>query len=204
MDSCNSHVIISTFLAPPVYYYSLIKRTGRVILDLNETYVKQSLRNRYYILSPNGIQRLVIPIVKLYGHQTKTKDVRIDYDKSWIQQHLRSLQTAYGKAPYFLYVWDDIRRCFESNKKFLWELNYELNRLIFTWLDIHVEITFAESFIPIDEHNPCDLRLALKKKQLIGIQKSYYQPFHEKFGFVDGLSVLDTIFCIGLETRQLL
>ncbi|MCX7696994.1 MAG: WbqC family protein [Bacteroidales bacterium] len=204
MGSFNNCLILPTFVAPPLYYYHLIKQVDTIVYDLNETYVKQSLRNRYYILSPNGIQRLVIPVIKPNGHHTKTISIRVDYSKSWVQQHLRSMQTAYGKAPFFLFVWDEIRHCFENKKNFLWEFNYEFNQLIFKWLGLHPKIQFADEFIPINEKNDNDLRPAFKKHQLKGMKKPYYQPFYEKFGFIDGLSVLDTIFCLGLETRCLL
>jgi hypothetical protein len=202
MEYLHKKIIFPTFLAPPLAYYRIIQQAEAVVVDLNETYIKQSLRNRYFIVSPNGMQRLVVPVIKTSGHLTKTKDLKIDYHLPWVQMHIRSLVTSYNKAPFFLYVWDELRACYEKKYSFLWELNASLNEHIFKWLNIKTPIIYSEDFIPLDENNPLDFRLLLKKDQHRPSFKVYYQPFSEKFGFTDGLSILDAIFCAGLEVRK--
>ena len=55
-------LLLSTALAPPISYFTLLyhHQSGRVGLEAAEHYIKQSYRNRCYILGPNGVQPLSI------------------------------------------------------------------------------------------------------------------------------------------------
>ena len=53
-------VLPSAYLAPISYYYFLSKNRAAII-DIHENFVKRSIRNRAYLLGPNGHILLTVP-----------------------------------------------------------------------------------------------------------------------------------------------
>src|ERR1700753_2852027 len=92
-------VLIEIQYFPVIDFFAGMINKESVLIEANENYQKQTLRNRCNILTSNGVQMLVVPVMK--SESRLIRDIKIDYSQNWIQIHLRALQTAYGKAPYF-------------------------------------------------------------------------------------------------------
>ena len=90
-------IFASHYLAPIEYYYHLINNP-EAIIDVHENFVKQTYRNRCYILSPNGIQNLTVPLVKARKRKL-IKNMQIAYDDNWRKMHWKSLEAAYRSSP---------------------------------------------------------------------------------------------------------
>jgi hypothetical protein len=99
-------VLRSTAYLPPVSYISGCLRQDEILIERFETYPKQTIHNRCRILGPNGLQVLSVPVVRVNGNHTLTKDIRIAETIPWQRLHWRSIETAYNNSPFFLYYKD--------------------------------------------------------------------------------------------------
>src|SRR5574344_2417566 len=88
----EGQVILSTAYLPPIEYFAFINESEVFFLEGAEHYQKQSYRNRANIMTGNGVQSLIIPVV----HQSSKmmiRDVRIDYKNDWQRQHWKTIES---------------------------------------------------------------------------------------------------------------
>jgi hypothetical protein len=192
-------ILVSTAYLPPVEYFSLIAGNDEVLVEREENYLKQSYRNRCYILSSHGPQLLSVPVLLGSLHKTPVKDIRIDYSKRWQQVHLGALTAAYNSSPYFQYYFESIETIISRKIDFLLDLNMELTEKIVELLKIKVRITYTSDFMPVTQDNH-DFRYSLSPKKESQFRvREYLQVFGDNNKFVHGLSIVDLIFNMGPE-----
>jgi len=198
-------IILSLALMPNIDYLKSIYSSEKVIIEKQETYKKQSFRNRYLIAGPNGIQTLIIPKKKDNHHKCKTFDVEISYDTDWQTLHWKSIETAYNSSAFFLYYKDDFKKIFSKHYKYLWELNLDFLMLILASMGIKKELIFTEKFVKIYE-DAKDLREKIepKKSNIFQTYPVYYQVFSEKYPFKNNLSSMDLLFNLGPDCQNYL
>ena len=167
-------------------------RSDEVVIETCETYRKQTTRNHCDIYGPNGRLKLSIPVIKVNGNQTLTKDIRISYSQNWQQIHWRSIETAYNNSPFFLFYRDNFEPFFQKRFDFLMDLNTGLLDVVFTLLRIEKEIKFTDHF-----ENRTLVNSAISFP-------SYTQVFESRSGFLDDLSIVDLIFNLGPEAGRYL
>lgn len=191
-------LLTSTSCFPHAFYIAECLQADRILIEAHETYAKQSFRTHFEIAGPNGRQKLTVPVIKTEGNRTKTKDVRISYGLPWQNIHYRSITTAYNRSPYLLYYLDHFHPFFDKRYDFLLDLNMEILGKVFEILKTEKEISITGSYKKIPS-GFIDLRkeLVAKKPHLPGVFPTYTQPFMERYGFQENLSVLDMIFCLG-------
>lgn len=196
--------LISTAYLPPVEYFSLISKVEEVLVEKEENYLKQTYRNRCYILSTQGPQLLSVPVYLGSLHKTPVKYIRIDYSKRWQQVHLRAIISAYNSSPYFKYYFEDIERIILKNHEYLFELNNELTEAILMILQIKIKISYTTVFLPV-ENTENDFRYKIAPKRVSDYtQKEYTQVFSSSSSFIKDLSILDLIFNMGPESGSYL
>jgi hypothetical protein len=149
---------------------------------------------------------LIVP-VKHYHRHKPVKDVEIDYGFAWQKQHLKSLQTAYGKAPYYAYYIDDIKKILLSKPRYLFDLNELLLTKCLEFLNVEKKIFTTDGYIEVPESGVFDLRDVIhpkKKGAEFFEMKSvdYFQVFGRNFERY--ISVIDLIFCEGPNARAVL
>jgi len=83
-------LILSTAYLPPISYIRECLQADEVMLEMHETYRKQTIRNHCFIAGPKGKQQLTIPVIKVNGNHTKTKEIRISDAMPWQRNHWRS------------------------------------------------------------------------------------------------------------------
>lgn len=195
--------LIETQYFPSVAWCAAVWNEQMVAIDAAEHYQKGSLRNRCYLASPNGPQRLSIPLQKGKHQQTPIRDVRIAYDQPWQRQHWRSILAVYGNAPFFEHYADDFRPFFERQWGFLFDLNQALLELILTHkLGWSGDWGLQNNFIPPEDWlHGSDFRgqIAARAQGWPAwyFPKRYPQVFEERTGFLPNMSVLDLLFCCG-------
>ena len=196
----NQTVLIESHYFPCIAYFSLLQSADKVWVDINESYQKQSYRNRCYILGPNKIQPLTVPIHRGSG-KVPTREVRIANESRWQNNHWRSLASAYGKAPYFAFFSNDIRTTLHQPYKFLIDLNLALLTKCLELLmwDIEVDL-YPHSAPTAFTSTISDQRSTISNKRQL-VENSQFMPIRyiQAFGkdFVPNLSILDLLFCEG-------
>lgn len=195
-----SKILVSSAYFPPIEYFSLISQAEEVEIEKEENYIKQSYRNRCYILSAHGIQVLTIPVYLGSVHKTSIKDIRIDYSKRWQQVHLGAFTASYKSSPYFEFYFDHFYKIISQDHEFLLDLNLELTMAVLETLKITKTISYTTYFKPIGSiENDFRYKIAPKKESHFQ-GKQYIQVFNKGNGFTPGLTILDLIFNLGPES----
>jgi hypothetical protein len=195
----NGKILVSTAYLPPVEYFSVISHAHEIYIEREENYIKQSYRNRCYILSAHGRQLLSVPVYLGSQHKTPLKEIRIDYSKRWQQVHLRALTAAYNSSPYFQYYFENFEKTITRKIDFLIDLNSELTQTVLDILKLKIKLTCTTDFEPagfID--NDYRYNISPKKQSQFSV-KEYMQVFNNNCRFVQGLSIVDLIFNMGPE-----
>jgi hypothetical protein len=198
------NILLSTAYLPPVEYFCLISMADKVSVEREENYLKQTYRNRCYILSARGAQILSIPVYLGSLHKTRLKDIRIDYSKRWQQVHMRAMTASYNASPYFEFYFDGIENVILKNHEFLIDLNTELTVLILEILKIKKSISYTTDFEPA-VGNKNDFRYIISPKCHSDIvMKEYFQVFNTGNRFIPSMSIIDLIFNMGPESGDYL
>jgi hypothetical protein len=190
-------ILISTAYLPPVEYFSLIQNADEVLVEREENYLKQTYRNRCYILSADGVHALSVPVYMGSLHKTALKDIRIDYSKRWQQVHLRAISASYSSSPFYEFYFEELEKIILKSHEYLIDLNKELTEAILKIIGINRTICFTGSFTPVGTVD-YDFRYKINPKLRSEIAiKQYTQVFVPESGFVPGLSIIDLIFNMG-------
>ncbi|MBC8464368.1 MAG: WbqC family protein, partial [Bacteroidetes bacterium] len=168
-------------------------------LEVEEHFVKQTIRSRCQIAGANNILTLRIPKVRKNSSKTLVKDLRINNDTAWQKQHWNSIVSAYNSSPFFEYYQDDIAPLYEEKPKFLLDWNNKTQELLGSLLNLEISLPQTDSYQKNTEG--LDLRSYTFDKQTL---PTYTQVFSEKYGFTPNLSILDLLFNEGPNTETYL
>ncbi len=188
-------VLPCCYLAP-VSHYRAYYRADEVRLEVCDHFVKQTLRNRCWIDSPQGALALTVPVVKTEG-KTLMRDVRISDHGNWRHQHWMALESSYRQSPFFEYYADDFAPFYEKKWDFLADFNEDLMALVASLLDIKKPVTRTA-----DPPQPFLKGRGGEIKPLPsggGLVEAYYQVFASRHGFLTDLSIVDLLFNQGPE-----
>lgn len=195
--------IFPTAYLPSIQYVSLFLKAEDATIELFETYQKQSCRTRTNVMTANGIQTLTVPVIKVNGNHTLTKDIEISYKESWQQVHLRCLESAYRKSAYFDYYFPYFEKIYKQRFNTLIELNDYCLKVILKLIKVKKEYSYTEDFEKINDNN--DYRISLSKSDANKTEmEPYYQVFADRHGFISNLSVVDLLFNEGPASINLL
>jgi hypothetical protein len=199
-----TRVAIDLHYLPSLEYFTAIDGAEELLLFPQDLYQRQSFLNRTRILLANKVETLSIPI---QGRRPRISmsQVKIDYGQKWQAIHLRGIQSAYGKAPFFEYFFPYIEPVLERQQASLWELNLQLLTICLKLLRRPVKLTVVENEVFTGEI--LDLRGKIEPKGTFE-NRSYYLPipYTQLFGvdFEPNLSILDLLFCVGPQAERVL
>lgn len=202
MDSKQT-IVLSTSYFPCIAYFSLLNKHEQVLIETQESFKKQTHRNRTYILSANGVLPLIVPVKRFKDVSLPIRETEICYQTNWQTNHLRAIMSAYGKSSYFEYYYYDIEKILKKQHRYLIDLNNEITQLMLSKFKIKTTLTNTSSYEKIAEN---DYRDTFDKKHLFAdfTSKPYFQCFEHKFGFQHNLSALDLLFNMGVESKNYL
>lgn len=197
-------VLIELQLFPNIAYFLALCAAERIVFEAEEHYQKSSFRNRYYIASVHGHLRLSVPLLKGKHQQMPVREVMVDDRQNWRQLHWRSIQTAYGKSPFFEFYKDELYTSFHQKEPHLFSWSLNNIRMLIKWLGLDIEWSLSESYIPEKCGSDIDLRNVILPEgsdnlSLMAASFEYEQVFSAKKGFQQNLSILDLLFCLGPE-----
>jgi hypothetical protein len=202
----QTELIIDLHYLPNLDFITGFLKFDRVWLEAHEHYQKQSYRNRCYIVTAHKVDALAVP-VQQGTHHHPIREVRIDNSQPWAVRHWRSLQAAYGKAPFFEYYAPELEPVYQKEWEFLFDLNKELLTICLKLLSIRTPVNLTDCYVKSPKVGVFDARSALKSRNRQGSPLFYSPvPYQQNFGpdFVPNVSVIDLLFCQGPAARDVL
>lgn len=205
--SNNRPLLIESQYLPPVEYFCLLRNYESVILEAQEHFMKQTFRNRCYILGANGVLPLIVPI----SHAQKklpVETLEIDYSQKWQNIHTRAIQSAYGKSPFYIHYSERFLNEINRQHSGLLELNKNLLTICLDILNWNLDISMSKRYhMPADMEDFDDYRSVIHPKtdyrqRGILAPEKYIQMFGKTFA--SNLSILDLIFCEGPNTASVI
>ena len=201
-------LLIELHFLPCLEYFCLLLHHKEVYLEVHESYVKGSYRNKARIVTSNGVQTLSIPLQKGKHQQKNIQEVQIAETTQWRRQHWRSLKTAYQSAAY----WDDyapeVEALLQDKSDKLWGYNLQLIKGLIDILQLDIDLKLTDSYAQ-ETTDSQDLRQKVLPKNkdwhTPSIQTvAYEQVFQDRQAFVMNTSILDLLFCKGPESSLIL
>ncbi|WP_192348885.1 WbqC family protein [Algoriphagus sp. Y33] len=189
---------------PNLEFFAAIAEADELVFFPGETYRRQSFFNRTQIRLANKVGTLSVPI---QGRRPRLpqEDIKIDNSQNWLAVHLRGIQSAYGKAPFYEYYFPYFEKVFLQNYDELWKLNWEMLTICLRLLGLHVKLRVQDK----DQSQTWtqDIRGQLTPSVPFS-ERNYYNPesYFQLFGldFDPNLSVLDLLFCEGSASKGII
>jgi len=214
---------------PWIGYFGLIDSVDEFVLLDTVQFNHRSWQQKNKIKTPNGSLWLTVPVkTKNLRHQL-IKDVQIATDNKFPQNHIKSIELNYCKAPFYKEYAPQIISCLNNNKNNLTDLNTNLIFLFKYILKIKTPIILSRD-IP-QSGKKADLLLSICKnlsathyisppgsknyldesncftKENIPISYfNFNHPTHnQQHGeFIPYLSIIDLIFNHGTESLSII
>ncbi len=174
---------------------------GTIILfDRKKPFKKSTFRNRMILAGPKGPVALSIPVVGGRDIKAPYGEVLIDYKTDWQKNHFRTIETLYGKSPWFHQYQPELKILFEDRVDHL----FEWNLTCFKWMiqKLNIKLTIIDHLLPsnsveeivekVDRYSPSNYS-NVEKNSLV----KYPQVFEDRNGFLANLSTLDLLFNEG-------
>lgn len=124
------------------FFHRLLHCDLFVVLDCVQ-FTRRGWHHRDKIRTAQGAQWLTVPVIKKSHYHQTIADVRIDNSRPWPAQHIGTLRSAYGQAPYFKDLFPDVEALYAKDWESLLDLNMAMIGLLSTALDVEVETVFA-------------------------------------------------------------
>ena len=187
-------------LVPPWYGPTLedifnLRLNDEISVNLNTRFHRADKFSQMKILGPNGPLSLSIP-VKKHISQSPISEIKIDYIQKWQNQHWRSIQSGYGRSPFFEYYEKELKELFYQSPQFLTDFTVPIFRWVCKqYFPIkYFSVILAENMVGFQPKGQLHLSDNKGKELKNGIA-NYSQVFGQEF--VSGLSVWDALFCKG-------
>jgi hypothetical protein len=195
-------ILLELHYLPNIHYFTQIIESEVIWIEAHENYLKQSFRNRCYILTANKVERLTIPIVHKKGVKIPIQEMQIDDSQKWQNKHWRTIQSAYAHAPFFEYYSDYFKKVIFEEESSLFQLNLKLFKTCLELLGMKKQICMTHDFAVV-ENEVRDLHNSIRPNTQSEINfESYQQVFGDKF--ISNLSILDLLFCEGPNASSIL
>ena len=184
----------------PVGYYALMARYGKAEILVGSLYDKRRKEvHRCEITDSRGPLRLTVPVSKPHGIQyARWTDVGVSDHGQWWNIHRVSLESAFGRTPFFEFYIDRFLPFLSPSTPVdfpsIADLDLAIDRTVREILLIETVVTAATGIAADALSAPDD------SSYVINGQPPYYQVRALKQGFLENQSVLDLIFNLGPES----
>ena len=200
--------IIETQYFGYVQYISTFAKYPFVQIEQFENWQKSSFRNRTILAGSNGLIHLSVPILNGREQHQTIKETKINNAGYWQTYHWRTIFSCYGKAPFFEFYKDELHNILLKKKHiFLLDLNMELLNWLLQKFKIFPSINYTAQYFFQPDDNVDDLRnkwLPKNFQQQQNAVTQYRQVFQDKINFQPNISILDLLFCEGLNAKTFL
>lgn len=182
---------------PNIQYVQTLLNETNVTIDVGENYVKQSLRNRFELVGPNGRFASTLHVQGQNGLKTASNEILLNED-DWRRIIVRSIESSYGKAAFFDHYINDLKDIFLGKQRTLVEFNLQSLQWIEENIGGHFSYALSEKYIEASDGDE-DKRGRMKLKDINTTGTAYPQVFEDRLGFQGNLSVIDLLMNTGPE-----
>ena len=214
------------------YFDKIIKSDVFIILD-NVQFQKKggTWSNRVRILVNKNADWITMPVIRAYHGLKPINEIEIDNSKPWQEKFIRTIETNYGRAPYFKEIFPELKELLRNSENKLASFNTNTIMKLSELLNIKTskfikasELSAAGNstklLIEIVKETGANTYLYGKgarnyqdndKFKNAGIEiiyqdfKQLVYPQFSADGFLPGLSILDALMNVGFNgVRKLL
>lgn len=186
---------------PPQYlgsvgYYALMAAYESAVIDISMRYDKRfKSAHRCEIASTHGRMTLTVPVGKASLLGKGWNQAPVSDHGEWWSDHIVSLESAYGRTPFFEYYVDRIRPWLSRPQGItVGELDAALDGEIRRMLHLDTRVSYSIADAP---RGYADYRRSMPSLPT----PPYYQVRADRLGFISGMSILDLIFNLGPEAQ---
>lgn len=191
---------------PSINYYNSLVIYNTLKIEQYEHFKKGSYSNRYYLAGPNGKMLLSVPLLHTRRERMAFKDLKICNRDNWQRLHWRTITSAYRRSPWFEFYENSLQPMYEKKFDYLIDWNLEGFEMVNGWLGLSWDTSFTTAYEK--SYKEGEMRDARHQffpgKPIPGEPVKYRQVFEERTGFIEGLSILDLIFCEGKRAASCL
>ncbi len=207
------------------FFHKVAQADVFVVLD-NVQFLHRSEQHRNRIKTERGWQWITVPV-----HTRRDQlisEVVINQTEPWQRRHTNAIRSSYGRAPYFDEYAPRVLELIAEPRTSLADLNMSLVTALMEMLKIETPVVYASS-LGVDGHRSqrlANLCVAVGADTYLSgpggasymdqsvfdaarVEVSWqdfeppaYPQLFPEVGFVPGLSILDTILCLGPETAR--
>ena len=131
-------ILVQPQYFPTVNFFKKFEN-NKIFIDYNSDYSQFLNINKTRIVNLSNTFEMEVPLV-FNSKNIKIKELKIDHNRNWINSHIQSIQSSYGKFPYYIYYIDDIIKVLKLRHNFLIDLNYDLLTLLYKFLNFEKKI----------------------------------------------------------------
>lgn len=194
------NILIHPTYFPSISHWIAIANASELVFEVNDSYQKQTYRNRANIYSANGLLSLTVPVIYSQKNRQLYRDIKIHNDTKWQALHWKSFLSAYRTSPFFEYYEDDLAPLFHTKQDYLMDFNFKCLEVMFECLQLDKTFNKTTTYNKQPE-NIQDLRFLANARKEKGFNfTAYTQVFSTKHGFINNLSILDLLFNEGPNT----
>lgn len=177
-----------------IAYYAAMAAYGRAVVCSDALFDKREKAvHRCDIADTHGPVQLTVPVAKPHGiARARWSDVRVSDHGAWWHVHRVTLESAYGRTPFFEFYID----------RFLPFLSPEVMEKCPTIASLDLaldEVVRSILMIPTEVIADGSDVAAVVRPHGFTDFPSYYQVRADRQGFIPNLSILDLIFNLGPE-----
>lgn len=197
-------VALDLHYLPNLEFFAAIEDAEEILIFSQDLYQRQSYLNRAHIRLANKVETISVPV---QGRRPRIclQEVLIDYTQKWQSVHLRGIQSAYGKAPFFEYFFPYFESVITQKPESLWDLNLQMLTVCLKLLKSSAKLVICDP--DTDLARSLDLRKIINPKSSFR-ERSFYQPipYNQLFGFEFelNLSIIDLLFCEGPAAKKII
>ena len=209
--------------------FNKISNANKYVYFDDVQYLPKEWMNRNIIKGLDGNKiHLTVPVKKKNYLKKKTYEIEINNELPWKRKHLKSLELNYKNTEFFDYYIDDFKNIYETDWKYLSDLNLNILKLLLKILNLKIEIIKLSSLGIKEKKSDLIIKLCKKlkaKKFIFGekgkdyaiisdfknnniepIFQKYLHPEYNQTGnkFISHLSVIDLIFNCGSKSLDII
>jgi hypothetical protein len=136
--------IMQPYLFPYIGYFQLMNTVDKFVIYDDVSYINRGWVNRNKILVNGKGHMFTVPL-KNASQNVLIKDLELIVSEKWKNKFLKTLEHAYGKAPFFEEVFSIVYKVTNTKSKFIKDWHLKSFRLINNYLGIDTIIVESSS-----------------------------------------------------------